>query len=722
VTDITTTIAQEVVSTTVTDGSEINSAITQQLINTTIAEDGTIETTITETPIALSIVESPAIETAVTSLPIVTTISEGLPDAPSDGSTYGRKDGGWVAVTVTETDPVFSASAAAGITSTNISNWNTAYGWGNHASVGYLTAETDPVFGASVAAGITLLDIAAWNAKQDALTFPISPALGGTGVNNGINALTVPATGTAALLGVANVFTTIQTVRLSDTALAHVVIGDADTSHLDFFTPTETDDASAEYANAGGTGDRRSIIALTTNVSNTFGAVTLLLDGSLANNYYYSNQAAVDKYFLFNFGHPVKITEAKYYQSSAVAQGTWKWQGSNNGSTWTDITAEFTLGATNPQTVDLSSNTSYYIFYRLLGTAGNLSNAPYAREWEFEIANATPVNSSKIQGYVAGTSPSGFLQFNPLGGRVSVGAITTADASADVIIGASNIQSHPLVLQLSPSHTANAMELQGSDGAIKSFMVPDGSWVIGGTTRPTGNPRLAIYDNGATANNAFVLEVHGDNHDPFVAGWFNDSVSTTVPSAAYYIDNAGNFRFGTNAVNHLYFYTNGFGNIRMSVDGNGGVGIGGAFTPLAQLEVRASTTTTNAVLETARLRAHVSTASTGAANGFGVGLPFYAETATDATYQQQGLISTSWIDATNATRKAKLSLSAYDTAARLGLEIEADGSAAKIGVLGATPIVRQAHIVDADGNLADVTTKFNALLAYLENFGFIATS
>ena len=38
----------------------------------------------------------------------------------------------------TETDPIFSASAAAGITSTQINNWNTAHGWGNHASVGYL--------------------------------------------------------------------------------------------------------------------------------------------------------------------------------------------------------------------------------------------------------------------------------------------------------------------------------------------------------------------------------------------------------------------------------------------------------------------------------------------------------------------------------------------------------------------------------------------------------
>ena len=38
----------------------------------------------------------------------------------------------------TETDPVFSASAASGITATQINNWNTAHGWGNHASVGYL--------------------------------------------------------------------------------------------------------------------------------------------------------------------------------------------------------------------------------------------------------------------------------------------------------------------------------------------------------------------------------------------------------------------------------------------------------------------------------------------------------------------------------------------------------------------------------------------------------
>jgi len=42
-----------------------------------------------------------------------------------------------------ETDPVFGVSPAGGITGTNIINWNTAYGWGNHADAGYLTTEAD---------------------------------------------------------------------------------------------------------------------------------------------------------------------------------------------------------------------------------------------------------------------------------------------------------------------------------------------------------------------------------------------------------------------------------------------------------------------------------------------------------------------------------------------------------------------------------------------------
>lgn len=87
---------------------------------------------------------------------------------PSNASGFLQNDGlgglSWGAAGA-ETDPVFTASAAAGISGADITNWNAAYGWGNHALVGYLTSftETDPVFAASAAAGITAANKTEWN-------------------------------------------------------------------------------------------------------------------------------------------------------------------------------------------------------------------------------------------------------------------------------------------------------------------------------------------------------------------------------------------------------------------------------------------------------------------------------------------------------------------------------------------------------------------------------
>lgn len=54
----------------------------------------------------------------------------------------------------TETDPIFSASEASSITSTDTSHWDTAYGWGNHASAGYLTSSDQYWVRNSLASGI----------------------------------------------------------------------------------------------------------------------------------------------------------------------------------------------------------------------------------------------------------------------------------------------------------------------------------------------------------------------------------------------------------------------------------------------------------------------------------------------------------------------------------------------------------------------------------------
>lgn len=68
-------------------------------------------------------------------------------------------------VPANETDPVFSIHPSYGISSTNITNWNTAYSWGNHASIGYLTSitETDPVFSGHASFGISSTNITNWN-------------------------------------------------------------------------------------------------------------------------------------------------------------------------------------------------------------------------------------------------------------------------------------------------------------------------------------------------------------------------------------------------------------------------------------------------------------------------------------------------------------------------------------------------------------------------------
>lgn len=66
----------------------------------------------------------------------------------------------------TETDPTVP-DWVKDIEEEQPANWDSAFGWGNHADAGYLTefTETDPVFTASVAYGITLGDKATWDAK-----------------------------------------------------------------------------------------------------------------------------------------------------------------------------------------------------------------------------------------------------------------------------------------------------------------------------------------------------------------------------------------------------------------------------------------------------------------------------------------------------------------------------------------------------------------------------
>jgi len=107
---------------------------------------------------------------------------------------------------------------------------------------------------------------------------------------------------------------------------------------------------------------------------------------------------------------------------------------------------------------------------------------------------------------------------------------------------------------------------------------------------------------------------------------------------------------------------------------------------------------------------------------FGASLRFGLESTTTED-QNAARLAGVWLDPTHASRTAEMVAYASDSAAEREIwRGRATGAAAAFAVLGQTPAVRQAHIVDADGTLADVTAKFNTLLGYLETFGFIATS
>ena len=91
-----------------------------------------------------------------------TSAQGGLADSaiqPGDNVSELTNDAGYLD---TETDPVYTGSSWY-TTTNNSSDWDTAYSWGNHASVGYLTSESDPIFVASDAYNITATDISNWN-------------------------------------------------------------------------------------------------------------------------------------------------------------------------------------------------------------------------------------------------------------------------------------------------------------------------------------------------------------------------------------------------------------------------------------------------------------------------------------------------------------------------------------------------------------------------------
>ena len=108
----------------------------------------------------------------------------------------------------------------------------------------------------------------------------------------------------------------------------------------------------------------------------------------------------------WQFNEARVVTEARWWNDEGDdgAFGTWKWQGSNDGSTWTDIGANFELnnlqlvGAapSYQELTTLSGNTTAYTYYQMLGVSGTVSFHSNHLEIEFKC-NAIAGTGGKVQ-------------------------------------------------------------------------------------------------------------------------------------------------------------------------------------------------------------------------------------------------------------------------------------------------------------------------------------
>lgn len=127
---------------------------------------------------------------------------------------------------------------------------------------------------------------------------------------------------------------------------------------------------------------------------------------------------------------------------------------------------------------------------------------------------------------------------------------------------------------------------------------------------------------------------------------------------------------------------------------NGQFVIGSAAVPITEFSFiggsfnyrPTDTATTNAVVNVPTFR--LNSSGTPAA-GFGLGMVFQGESSTTEN-QDMGRLTYEWATATHASRKALSKWSVFDTAEREAIRIEASGSAAMLGVLGAAAIARPA--------------------------------
>jgi hypothetical protein len=213
----------------------------------------------------------------------------------------------------------------------------------------------------------------------------------------------------------------------------------------EYYYPTTT--TSSWSTSAYDRTNRQSRITVTTN--HTFlqqyggqnSVINMILDGVVDTAFDGTNEvlintgAAANKYFRFDFGsgNSIKITEAEWFRNGTGTHGTYRWQGGNDGTNWTTIGADFTLGGTAspPATIlstGISGNTTGYRWYQLLGISGShvlhWDQGVNFKESAYTSSSSTPATGTLIsdpQTVASTTEVSGVFTYTDAAGTNAIG-------------------------------------------------------------------------------------------------------------------------------------------------------------------------------------------------------------------------------------------------------------------------------------------------------------
>lgn len=233
-------------------------------------------------------------------------------------------------------------------------------------------------------------------------------------------------------------------------------------------------------------------IVVTSNMSYivsppTYAGPENLVDLTTLNHYYSPTSAGIGSYITFDFGGVAgtykRIITAVSLQANDT-QAHFKWRGSNNNSTWIDISVDFILhpGSSGGylNCGNLSANTTEYRYYQLYQTDVNAIGVLY--DIIFTIDSATLTQTYAV-GFNGITTPTAQLHLGAGNQYVNGASLKLSSGSTTIVAEKGAIEYDGTNLYFTPLATRYSVSLSNhSHSLLQGNVTINGNLIVTATT------------------------------------------------------------------------------------------------------------------------------------------------------------------------------------------------------------------------------------------------